>query len=342
MGLQIGEIVPKSEIKLEDLSGKIIAVDAFNVLYQFLTTIRQPDGMPLTDKKGRITSHLSGLFYRTTNLMGKGLKLAFVFDGEAPELKHGTHEIRDEAKRSAREKYESFRASGEFEEASKYAGRFVTLNEEMIEESKRLLSALGLPVIQAPGEGEAQAAFMAKRGDAFASASQDYDSLLFQCPKLVRNMTLATRRKLASGAYVSIEPEFIDLQKVLNTLQLNQDQLICLGILIGTDYNPKGVRGIGPKTALKIVKQQRQPLVIFSNVRKEYEFDFDWSEIFELFKKPDVTSDYNLKFKPIDRDELIKLLVKEHDFSEDRINSTLEKLEKHSEENKQRDLKKWF
>jgi len=342
MGLQVSEIIPRQEIELEDLSGKIIAVDAFNTIYQFLTTIRQPDGTPLMDRKGRITSHLSGLFYRTTNLMNKGLKLVFVFDGEAPELKHGTHELRDEAKRTAREKYESFREAGEFEEAGKYAGRFVTLNEEMIEESKRLISALGLPVVQAPSEGEAQAAFMAKRKDVFASASQDYDSLLFQSPKLIRNLTLARKRKLASGAFISIEPEYVDLQRVLNTLQINQDQLICLGILIGTDYNPKGVKGIGPKTALKIVRQYKQPLTIFSNVRKEYEFDFEWPEIFELFKKPDVTSDYKIKFNPVDKNELKKLLVKEHDFSEDRIDSALEKLEKQKEELQQKDLKKWF
>jgi len=338
MGLQIGEIVPRQEIRLEDLSGKIIAVDAFNTLYQFLTTIRQPDGTPLMDRKGKITSHLSGLFYRTTNLMSKGLKLVFVFDGEAPELKHGTHEIREEAKRSAREKYESFRASGEFEEAGKYAGRFVTLNEEMIDEAKRLLSALGIPVVQAPGEGESQAAFMAKQGDVWASASQDYDSLLFQAPRLIQNLTLARKRKLASGAFVSIEPELIELQKVLNNLQLNQDQLICLGILIGTDYNPKGVKGIGPKTALKIVRQFKQPLMIFSQVRKEYEYDFDWQDIFELFKKPDVISNYKIKFNPIDKNELFKLLVKEHDFSEERINSTLEKLEKQKEEGRQKRL----
>jgi len=342
MGLQISEIVPRTEIKLEDLSGKIIAVDAFNTIYQFLTTIRQPDGTPLSDKHGRITSHLSGLFYRTTNLMNKGLKLVFVFDGEAPELKRKTHELRAEAKQEARDKYESFRTAGEFEEAGKYAGRFVTLNEGMIDEAKRLLKALGLPIVQAPGEGEAQAAFMAQRGDVWASASQDYDSLLFQAPRLIQNLTLARKRKLASGAFVSIEPELIDLQKVLNSMQINQDQLICLGILIGTDYNPKGVKGIGPKTALKLVKQYRQPMTIFSNVHRDYDFDFDWQEIFELFKKPDVTADYKIKFGPIDEKELKNLLVKEHDFSEERIDSSLKKLSEQKKERQQKDLKKWF
>ena len=212
----------------------------------------------------------------------------------------------------------------------------------MIEESKRLLKALGLPIVQAPGEGEAQAAFMAKQGDVWASASQDYDSILFQAPRLIQNLTLARKRKLASGAFVAIEPQLIELQKVLNSLQINQDQLICLGVLIGTDYNPKGVKGIGPKTALKLVRQYKQPLTIFSNVRREYDFDFDWQEIFELFKKPNVTSDYKIQFNPVDEKELKKLLVEEHDFSEERIDSSIKKLSEQKKEMQQKDLKKWF
>jgi flap endonuclease-1 len=338
MGLQIGDIVPKQEIRLEDLSGKVIAVDAFNTLYQFLTTIRQPDGSPLMDSKGRITSHLSGLFYRTTNLMNKGLKLVFVFDGKPPELKYGTHEIREEAKEKARQRYEILKEEEKFEEAGKYAGRFARLTGEMVEESKKLLNALGIPVVQAPGEGEAQAAYMAKIKDVWASSSQDYDSLLFQCPRLIRNLTLARKRKLASGAFVAIEPEMIDLQKVLNTLQLNQEQLISLGILMGTDYNPKGVKGIGPKTALKIVRQYQDPVVIFSEVKKTHDFSFDWQEVFKLFKKPDVTRDYKIKFGEPDRKLIRKFLVDEYEFSSERVDSALDKLEKQKEERKQKTL----
>jgi len=173
MGLQISEIVPKEEILFDNLKGKVIAVDAFNTLYQFLTTIRQPDGMPLTDKKGRITSHLSGLFYRTTNLMAKGLKLVFVFDGKAPDLKARTHEKRREVKKAQ----EMFETAETIAEKAKYASRISYLDEEMIDESKRMLEALGIPVVQAPSEGEAQAAFMARKGDVYAAASQDYDAL---------------------------------------------------------------------------------------------------------------------------------------------------------------------
>ena len=344
MGLQISEIVPKEEILFDNLKGKVIAVDAFNTLYQFLTTIRQPDGMPLTDKKGRITSHLSGLFYRTTNLMAKGLKLVFVFDGKAPDLKARTHEKRREVKEKAQEMFETAETIAE---KAKYASRISYLDEEMIDESKRMLEALGIPVVQAPSEGEAQAAFMARKGDVYAAASQDYDALAFGAPILIRNLTLARKRKLPSGLAVSIQPEMIELEKVLNVLGINLDQLICLGILTGTDYNPGGVKGLGPKKSLQIVRQHRNPFMIFKAVKSQLneqgnDLEFDWNDIFELFKKPDVTSKYDLKFKEINEEKLKKILVKEHDFSEERIDSAIKKVIEGAEEIKQSSLKKFF
>src|SRR3989344_7674643 len=244
MGLKISEIVPKKAISFSDLKGKTLAVDAFNTIYQFLSTIRQSDGTPLMDNKKRITSHLSGLFYRNVNLLREGLKLVYVFDGQAPKLKTGTWERRTQAKENAFEKYEQAKKKEDIEEMGKYAKQLATLDEEKIKESKELLEAMGIMVVQAPGEGEAQAAYLSQKKDVYACASQDYDSLLFGAPLLVQNLTLARKRKTVSG-YVSIEPEIIELEKVLNSLQINLDQLICLGILVGTDYNPGGVKGIG-------------------------------------------------------------------------------------------------
>jgi len=335
MGLQISEIVPKEEISLESLKDKVIAVDAFNTIYQFLTTIRQADGTPLMDRKGRVTSHLSGLFYRTVNLINFGIKPIFVFDGKSPELKEKTHEHRRAIKEEAALKFESAET---IEEKAKFASRLAVLTDEMIDESKKLLAALGVPVIQAPSEGEAQASYMAKSGDAYAVASQDYDSLLFGAPRLIQNVTMSRKRRLPSGLFVSINPQMIELEKVLNHLQINREQLICLGILIGTDYNPKGVHGIGPKTALKIVKEHKIPSEIFKEVAKEKPFDFDWQKIFELFMKPDVLKKYDLKFKQIDEEKVKKILCDEHDFSDERIQSGLDKLKEHKEKAKQKKL----
>jgi len=344
MGLQIGEIVPKKEIKLEDLKGKIIAVDAFNALYQFLANIRQPDGTPLMDHKRRITSHLSGLFYRTTNLMTKGLKLVYVFDGKPPELKAGTVSQRIARKEEARAKYEEAMTRGEKEEMFKYSRQALHLTDEMIEESKELLKALGLSVVQAPSEGEAQCAFMAKKHDAYAVASQDYDALAFGAPRLIQNLTLAKKRRLASGAFVSVMPELIELDNVFNVLQINHEQLICLAILVGTDFNPGGIKGIGPKKALQLVQQYKVPSLLFNAINKLVqegkvpEPEFEWHEIFELFKKPDVTTNYKIEFKKVDEKAVKRILCKEHDFSEERVDSALEKIYESKEKASQKGL----
>lgn len=348
MGLQIGEIVPRQEISLRDLEGKIIAVDAFNTIYQFLSTIRQPDGTPLMDSKQRITSHLSGLFYRNVNLLTQGIKLIYVFDGKAPELKGSTQEAREFAKEEARKKYEAAKKEEDIGAMAKYAKQTTQLNQEMLNESKALLDALGIPIIQAPGEGEAQASYICKAEEnIYAVASQDYDSLLFGATRLIQNLTLARKRRLASGAFIPIQPEIIELQKVLNGLQLTHEQLISLGILAGTDYNPGGVKGIGPKKALILVKQYKQPTLIFSAVEKQLseqgmKMEFDWQQVFSLFKNPEVTRHYSIKFKKPDFNAAEKLLCREHDFSEERVKNAFEKLEKQQEAARQADLKKWF
>ncbi|MFH1248568.1 MAG: flap endonuclease-1 [archaeon] len=348
MGLQISEIVPRKEIALSDLKGKTMAVDAFNTLYQFLSTIRQPDGTPLMDSKKRVTSHLSGLFYRTANLLSQGMNFVFVFDGKSPEEKERLHAIRQSVKDEARIKYEAAKEEGNVEGMGKYARQLTRLNQEMINESKELLSALGIPHVQAPSEGEAQASYMARTNEnIYAVASQDYDSLLFFAPRLIQNLTLARKRRTSAGNFVPVATELIDLNTVLNNLQITHDQLISLGILVGTDYNPGGVKGIGQKRALILVQQHKQPALIFDAVQKQLaeqnlSLNFDWQEIFELFKKPSVTHDYEMKFSKIDEEAIIKILVDEHNFSQERILSSLDKLKKMNEVNKQSDLKKWF
>jgi len=339
MGLQIKDIIPKEELSLEELNGKIVAVDSFNVLYQFLTTIRQMDGKPLMDSKGNVTSHLSGLFYRTTNMMSRGIKPVFVFDGKAPELKQKTHEKRAAVKEEAKRMIESAETE---EERAKYASRVSYLTGEMIEESKDLITALGLPVIQAPSEGEAQAAFVVQNGDAWAVASQDYDSLLFGATRLIQNLTLAKTRKLPSGLSIAINPQMIELKDVLKELDISREQMICLGILVGTDYNPKGIHGIGQKTALKIVKQHKKPEKIFEEVGKEHEMDFDWKVIFDLFMNPSVIKKYEIKFKPIDSKAVKEILVNRHEFGEERIDNAIRRAVEQKEEKKQKSLKKFF
>src|SRR5271157_5198328 len=215
MGLNIRDIIPREEIDISDLKGKTLSVDAFNTLYQFLSTIRQPDGTPLMDNKGRVTSHLSGIFYRNVSLLSEGIKLIYAFDGEAPDLKYKTHGIRRENRELSKQKYEEAKQEEDLVAMKRYSSQFIRLNEEMIEESKELLLAMGIAVVQAPGEGEAEAAYLSRiKKEIYASVSQDYDSLLFGAPRLIRNLTLAKKRKTMRG-WIEVNPEIIELERVL-------------------------------------------------------------------------------------------------------------------------------
>ncbi|MEK6833584.1 MAG: flap endonuclease-1 [Nanoarchaeota archaeon] len=346
MGLNIRDIIPRREVEISELSDKILCVDAFNALYQFLSTIRQPDGTPLMDSKKRITSHLSGIFYRNINLIDEGIKLVYVFDGKAPGLKAKTYKIRQDVRDLAQERYETAKEEADVMGMKRYSSQMLRLDDEMIAESKELLIAMGIPVIQAPSEGEAQAAHMVRvNSKVYASVSQDYDSLLFGASKLIRNLTVSRKRKTYSG-YIEIKPEIIELEKVFNFLEINLEQLICLGILVGTDYNPKGIPGIGQKRALEIVKRYKVPYEIFKSVEEQMmslpEDDrFDWQEIFALFYKPDV-SNSDFEFIQFDEDKIKDILVRKHDFSEERVQKQIDKLKEIKQKNQQKNLGKWF
>lgn len=324
MGLQIGDIVPRKDVKFSELSGKVIAVDAFNAIYQFLSSIRQADGTPLMDSKQRVTSHLSGLFYRNISLMSEGIKLVYVFDGEYHKLKEKTHEKRYGAKKAAEEKYFEALEDEDVELMGKYAKALNFLDKEKIAESKRLLNAMGIAVVEAPGEGEMQAAELVKSGEAYAVASQDYDALVVGGKRLIQNLTLARKRKTVSGE-VFISPEIVDYEKVLQSLGIDSDQFISLAVLVGTDFNPGGVKGIGPKKALNLVKEKKFPVEIFRELEEQGRLDFDWKEIFEIFKKPNVNK-IKITFPKINESEIKDILIQEHEFSLERVEKQLEKL----------------
>ncbi|MBR9675818.1 flap endonuclease-1 [Candidatus Woesearchaeota archaeon] len=344
MGVAISNLITSKTIKIDDLKNKVLAVDAFNILYQFLTTIRQADGTPLKDSKGNITSHLVGLFSRTTNLLQKGVKLVFVFDGVAPELKGKERERRKEQKIKAQLEYDKAESEGDIDAMKKYAARTTRLTPELVEEAKRLISALGIPVIDAPSEGEAQAAYMAKKGDIYAIISQDYDSLLFGAPLMIKNLTLTGRKKRPNKlSYETIQPEVVSLSETLNKLGLDQDQLIALSMLVGTDYNIGGIKGVGPKNALKLVKQHNKDFeTLFKEANWDDFFDIKWGEVFYLIKKIPVTDDYKLNWSEPKKEDLIKLLVEEHDFSNERINKFFDEYEKTKKDRTQKGLGDYF
>ncbi|MBI4148750.1 flap structure-specific endonuclease [Candidatus Woesearchaeota archaeon] len=295
MGLSIGPLLVRDQISLASLKGKRIAVDTYIELYQFLRS------MPvLTDRKGRVTTHLSGLFYRTTHLLSLGVKPCFVLDGPFPDItKHAKVDNRSVAPRTGS-----------------------TITPDIMGSTKTLLQLLGVPVIQSPSEGEAQAAHLARKGQVWGVASQDFDSLLFGAPRFVFNLTMAKTRKVR-GRTELIGTYVYDLQKNLKHLGISREQFIGMAMLVGTDFNP-GVEGLGPKRALELVKRYKHRLdKLFKFVPWRYQYT--WKEVYDCIRTMPVTNRYRLKWKAPDVEGLVDFLVKQHDFDEKRVRNALQK-----------------
>lgn len=330
MGTKLADIIEAETLTLSDLSGKKLAVDAFNTIYSFLAIIRQPDGTPLSDRHGRVTSHLSGMFYRNINLLENGINPVYVFDGKSPELKSDEVQRRREIRDAAYEAWKKAKEEGRIEDARKAGQASSRLTGPMIDESKGLLKALGIPVVQAPSEGEAVAAQMAREGLVWASASQDNDSLLYNCPRMIRNLSISGRRRVSrSKTYKSIDPELILLDQNLRLLDITREQLIDIAILVGTDYNDS-VKGIGQKTALKLIKTHGNLEAVEAD--RGEKFDFPYQEIRGIFLNPPSIELKPPKWSNPNPDEIKKILCKEHDFSESRVDKSLERLQTALEE----------
>ena len=324
MGVLLTPIAIKQDLALEDLRGKRFAVDANGELYQFLALIRLRDGTPLKDSHGRITSHLSGLFYRTTRLIADyGMELVFVFDGKPPALKFAEIHRR----RTIKERYDAEHAAaietGDLAKAYSKATMTSRLTREMAAEARELLRLMGLPVVDAPSEGEAQASHMATRGDVWAAASKDYDCLLFGTPRLVRFLTISGKEFLPSkGAFRAITPELINTGEMLAHYNITREQLIDLAILIGTDFN-EGIKGIGPKKALKLVSEfgsiENMPAEIQEPLTAVA------PAIRDIFLHPDVVNDYRIEFRHADTEGIMRFLCDEREFSRERVINALKR-----------------
>ncbi len=326
MGVNLSDIVPVERKELEDLAGQTLAIDAYNAIYQFLSIIRGPDGTPLKDSRGRVTSHLTGLLYRNINLLEADIRPSYVFDGHPHVMKAQTLAERSERRTKAHDDWKEAVSNGDVERARSKATQSSRINNEIVESSRILLTYLGIPVIQAPEEGEAQAAYMAQIGAVWAASSQDYDSLLFGAPRLVRNLNITGRRKMpGSKEYRDVHIEVVELPRVLEANGLeSREQLIDLCMLMGTDYNP-GIRGIGPKKGLKLIKEKGTLDRALEAINESIP---DREVIREIFLRAEHLDDYMLEYRPPQRDKIVEFMCNEHEFSEARVNAALDRLEK--------------
>ena len=326
MGVVLTPIITKDETSLAALAGRTLAVDGNGELYQFLALIRLRDGTPLKDSKGRITSHLSGLFYRTTRLMAEyALKLVFVFDGRPPALK--AQEV--EKRRAVKKKYEADHAAalarGDLADAYSKATMTSRLTRDMVVEARELLRLMGVPTVQAPAEGEAQAAHMAATSSGIWAASKDYDSLLFGAPRLVRFLTISGKEFLPSqGTFRPIVPETIVLDQLLASWGITREALVDLAILVGTDFNA-GIKGIGPKKALALVQRHGRIEDMPGDIQERLGDADAINEVRHIFLHPDVTDAFDMEQREPDLPGIVRFLCDEREFSRERVNAALER-----------------
>lgn len=323
MGVDLSDIMKSEERTLKDFTGQIIAIDAYNTIYQFLASIRQPNGIPLMDSKGRITSHLSGLFFRTINLIETGIKPIYIYDGPPLDLKKKTITERITRREKAEIEWADALTVGDIETARSKAQMTARLTKEQADESKKLLDLMGIPWLEAVHDGEAQASVMVQKGMAFACASQDFDSLLFGAHRLIRNLTITGRRKLPrKKEYVEVSPELISLESNLNQLNITREQLVDLAILVGTDFNP-GIKGVGPKTALKLIKEYKTLEQVLS--AKSWTIE-NYPEIRVLFLNPEYKDVTDLKWREPQDSKIMEFLCEGYEFSNDRVSLALARL----------------
>ena len=321
MGIQLSSLLETRKIKVEELSGQRIAIDGYNVLYQFLTSIRQADGSLLTDSEGRVTSHLSGILFRFSKLVENGIRICVVFDGKPPKLKMNLLEERRQRKIKAQIEWEAAIEAGDRETARTKAQQPTRLESDMIDDSKKLLDLLGVPWVEAPSEGEAQVASLLEQGMVDYGASQDFDTVLFGASKFIRNLTLSGRRKLPKQQkWVEVSPEIVDLEASFQKLEINREQLIDVAILMGTDFNP-GIDGIGPKRGLKLIQEFGKAEGALEKLGKEID---NLDEIRTLFlDHPSV--DFTPEWRTPNVESTIKYLCNDYSFNKGRVEKALEK-----------------
>jgi flap endonuclease-1 len=332
VGVVLTPIVGAQKLTLDALRGRLLAVDGQGELYQFLALIRLRDGTPLRDSKGRITSHLSGLFYRTTRLIADhDVSLVFVFDGTPPTLK--AEEL--DRRREIKARYDIARAQaieeGDLARAYSKATMTSRLTRAMVAEARELLRLMGIPTVQAPSEAEAQAAHMAATSHVWAAASKDYDALLFGAPRTVRFLTISGKEFLPSrGESRPIVPELLDLERLLHGWEITREQLVDLAILVGTDFND-GVKGIGPKKALALVRKYGEIEQMPEEVQAVVG---DVEEVRRIYLEPSVTDDFTIEPSAPDLPGVMQFLCDEREFSPDRVRAALDRafVQKHREQ----------
>lgn len=327
MGLSGGikEYVPNEELNYKDLSGKTLAIDMFNSLYQFLSAIRNPDGT-LLERNGVVVSHLYGILWRYGYLLSLGVKLIFVFDGKPSEMKEETLKERQIAKERITQRMEVAEAEGNEETATRLRRLNSRVDSNIVKTTKELASLLGIDYIDSPEEGEAEAIHLVKTGFADYVVTQDYDAIAYNCQNILRNVGVKKDKH-----YGKIN--LVKSANVLKSMGLSHNQFLYVAFMTGTDYN-YGIRNVGIKRALKIAQKSKTDEDVVSNLIEDGYISSESkdSTLLELrsivskFENPNVIDGSAIVRNKFDKPKLIEYL-KKLDFNVDRFMPVFDEIE---------------
>lgn len=334
MGVKLTNLVIRNTIDFSKLAGKIIAVDAPNIIMSLFNFARKnPDGSHaglILDRTQRPISHLYGLLFRTNFFYSKKIFPIFCFDGLDSDLKKLKTKDRLNDFLFTEKLYRIILQSGNREKAKQIALSKEYMWPNIIKESKQLLGALGVPYINSPASAESQCAKLVKDKIVYCSNSQDYDSLLFGCPRTVQNLSKSRKRKVhGRWTYQKITPVQIDLTENLKGLKIDQFQLVDMAILIGNDYF-SGVKNIGPKHAHKFLLKHKNLEKVIKEEKNTYDFSSLTpsiiSKVRKIFLLPEVVSHYqDLRWNYPNEQKTLSLLCKEHHLNKERVKTNYAK-----------------
>lgn len=324
MSKLLAKYAPNSmkEGKIDQYFGRVVAIDASILVYQFIAAVRDREGSTLVDESGETTSHIIGTFYRTIKLLTNGIKPVYVFDGKPPELKGGELKKRQERAQEASEKLAKAKEEGDAEEIKKQMKRTSRMTKEQSDEVRKLLELMGIPCIEAACEAEGTCAALVKEGKCFGTVTEDMDALTLGSTIVLRKFSSSDYKKEPIREYC--------LTSVLEEMGFTMDQFIDLCILLGCDYCDT-IKGVGPETSFKLIKEYKSIEKILPHIEgKKYQVPEDWKfkEARQLFQHPIVTdvSNIKLEWKKPDEEGVIKYLVQEKHFNEERVKNGLEKI----------------
>lgn len=314
------------EDELKNYFGRRIAIDASMTIYQFLIAMKgfeEGQGQELTNEAGEVTSHLLGLWNRSLRMLDNGIKPIYVFDGAPPEMKKAELEERKARAAEATAALEkAIEGEAEDEVLEKLSKRTVRMSKEQVTDCKRLLRLMGLPVVEAPSEAEAQCAELVRGGKAWAVATEDMDALPFGSPILLRHVSFSEAKKRPIAEF--------RLERILSETGMTIDMFIDLCILLGCDYCSK-IPGIGPQRAFEGIMTHKSIeafLESLDQTKHPLPPNFDYQGARELFKHPPATqaSEVKIEFVAPDEAGLMQFLVTEKLFTKERVEKGIAKL----------------